>query len=222
VTARRLIVWRHGRTAHNNSKRIQGSTDIPLDATGLAQAEQSAAILAAHRPAAIVASDLMRARATAEALSRLTGIAVTTDPRLRERAFGQWEGLGFEEILQRWPLEATAWRHGRDVPEVGMETRSAAAGRFVTGVITAAEQVANGGTLVVASHGGVIVCGLTALLGLDPVEWLGLRVMGNARWAVVESADHASSGWRLASYDVGPPDTAADGAPWFGPERGTA
>jgi probable phosphoglycerate mutase len=176
-------------------------------------------MLVAYKPSAIVASDLLRARATAEALGRLTGIDVATDPRLRERAFGQWEGLSFEEILDRWPVEAAAWRRGQDVPDVGMETRSAAAGRFVTGVITAAERVPAEGTLVVASHGGVIVSGLTALLGLDPVEWLGLQVMGNARWAVVESGDHTSSGWRLVSYDVGPRDPAADGVPWFPADR---
>jgi broad specificity phosphatase PhoE len=69
-------------------------------------------------------------------------------------------------------------------------------------------------TLVVASHGGTIVCGLTALLGLDPQEWLGLRVLPNAGWALVEAASHASSGWRLTYY--GPPTPQTGG---IDPER---
>jgi probable phosphoglycerate mutase len=184
----------------------------------LAQAERAAALLADMEPAAIVASDLLRAKATADALGRRTGLAVKVDAGLRERGFGEWEGLSIEEVMSGWPVEAAAWRRGQDVPEVGMETRSAAAGRFVSAVVMAAQTIPPDGTLVVASHGGVIVCGLTALLGLDPVEWLGLRVMGNARWAVVESAQHASSGWRLAGYNLGPPHTD-DALDWFPPHR---
>jgi broad specificity phosphatase PhoE len=122
---------------------------------------------------------------------------------VRERAFGEWEGLAFEEVRQRWPVESAAWRRGQDVPSVGMETRSAAAARFVTAVMDAALPLDDADTLVIASHGGVIVCGLTVLLGLDPVEWLGLRVLANARWAVIEAAAHASSGWRMVSYGEG-------------------
>jgi probable phosphoglycerate mutase len=181
----------------------------------LAQVERAARSLVAAEPTAIVASNLSRARATGEALGRLVGVDVRTDARLGERAFGQWEGLEFRKVAERWPVEAAAWRRGQDVPDVGMETRSAAAGRFVTAVVEAALRVDDGGTLVVASHGGVIVCGLTALLGLDPVEWLGLRVMGNARWAVIEAAGHASSGWRLTGYDLGAWDDTDDAGAWL-------
>jgi probable phosphoglycerate mutase len=203
VTAGRLILWRHGQTAHNSVGRIQGASDVPLNAAGQAQVTHAAEVLARMEPAAIVASDLSRARATAEALAQVTGLPVRTDARLRERAYGQWEGLSFDDVRERWPVESAAWRRGKDVVSVGMETRSASAARFVTAVMEAALPMDDADTLVIASHGGVIVCGLSVLLGLDPVEWVGLRVLAHARWAVVEAASHASSGWRLVAYGVG-------------------
>ncbi len=68
--SRRLVLWRHGRTEWNAAKRFQGQIDVSLDAVGLAQAESAAALLAGLHPDRIVSSDLSRARATAEALSR--------------------------------------------------------------------------------------------------------------------------------------------------------
>ena len=62
-----LILWRHGQTDHNLVGRVQGQVDIPLNATGLAQAAAAARILASPRPDRIVSSPLSRARTTAQA-----------------------------------------------------------------------------------------------------------------------------------------------------------
>jgi len=60
-----VVVWRHGRTEWNLAGRFQGQSDVALDAVGVAQARDSARILAALRPHAIVSSDLARAANTA-------------------------------------------------------------------------------------------------------------------------------------------------------------
>ena len=60
----RLVLWRHGRTAWNETGRVQGRVDIDLDEIGLAQAEQSAPGVAAYRPSLIVSSDQVRAART--------------------------------------------------------------------------------------------------------------------------------------------------------------
>ncbi|PTT82881.1 histidine phosphatase family protein, partial [Pelomonas sp. HMWF004] len=72
--ATRLVLVRHGETAWNRATRIQGHTDIPLSELGLAQAQRLAGALADEPFSAIYASDLSRARQTAEALARPQGL----------------------------------------------------------------------------------------------------------------------------------------------------
>ena len=143
------IVWlRHGETALNASRIVQPA-DTPLSERGRAQAGAAARRLAALAPAALLSSDLPRARQTAQALADATGLAVQTDPLLRERNFGDLRGrthdsLGFE-------------LHGlREAPPGGESmadflARVAHAWRRVT-----AQRAGMNGTLVVISHGLLI------------------------------------------------------------------
>ncbi len=88
---RRFYFLRHGQTEHNRQRICQGHADVPLNETGLAQADAAAPVLAAVKPAAIRASDLIRVRQTAAPVAATLGLDVRTDPRLRERAFGTYE-----------------------------------------------------------------------------------------------------------------------------------
>ncbi len=88
---RRFYFLRHGQTEHNRQRICQGHADVPLNETGLAQADAAAPVLATARPAAIRASDLLRVRQTAAPVAEKLGLDVRTDPRLRERAFGIYE-----------------------------------------------------------------------------------------------------------------------------------
>ncbi|MDR1441457.1 MAG: histidine phosphatase family protein [Bifidobacteriaceae bacterium] len=203
MTAKHVIIWRHGQTAYNLQGRIQGASDIPLDQTGLAQAQAAAEQLADWEPAAIWSSDLVRARVTANALAVLANLEVVTDERLREREFGSWEGLAVSKIHERWPDLYERWRAGEDLPEIGMETRDRAAQRVAACVGEAVAAAPDGSTVVITTHGGAAVCGITGLLELDPVKWLGIRGMRNAHWAVLEHGGRRVPGWRLAGYDLG-------------------
>jgi len=104
------VLWRHGQTTWNAERRFQGQSDIPLDATGQAQAQRAARLLAGLRPDMIVSSDLSRAANTAAPLARLTGLDVILDKDLRERHGGQWEGLTDTEIRARFPAEHATWK----------------------------------------------------------------------------------------------------------------
>ncbi len=117
-----MLVWRHGQTAWNLQRRFQGQLDIELDDLGRAQAARAAALLAGFSPSAIVSSDLVRARETAQALADVTGLPVATDPRLREIDVGVWQGLTFEEVAERFPVEAADWRDGGDGRRGGGES----------------------------------------------------------------------------------------------------
>lgn len=156
--ATRLIVIRHGETAWNRATRIQGHTDIPLSALGLAQAERLARALADEGLAAIYASDLSRARQTAEALARVHGLQVRSDAALRERAFGRFEGLSWREIEQTYPEEAERWRRREpDFPVGGGESLEVFSARCLQAARRAAA-AHPGESIALVAHGGVLDC----------------------------------------------------------------
>ncbi len=90
-----ILLIRHGETAWNAERRLQGHLDIPLNAEGERQAALLGAALAGEAIDHVLSSDLGRARQTAEAILRARGIApaVQVDPQLRERCYGGFEGL---------------------------------------------------------------------------------------------------------------------------------
>jgi len=201
-----VLLWRHGRTAHNASLRLQGQVDIPLDDVGSRQARAAAAALVATtKPAAIVVSDLGRAAATACFLAELTGLEPVVDPRVRERSFGLWEGLTGEEISAGWASEYAAWRSGGEPENVGAENRVEVADRMVEAVTEHAERLCAEDALVVVSHGAAITLAVTALLGLDIVGWRGLAGLTNAHWSELRrNPAGVEPAWRLFGHDLGP------------------
>ena len=117
-----LLLVRHGETDWNRELRIQGSSDIELNELGRKQAEALADELAHVELDAIYASDLSRARATAETVAERLGLPVTVDPDLREIDVGSREGLTGAEVGDReWdgePHEAHAERVLRAVHRI--------------------------------------------------------------------------------------------------------
>src|SRR4051812_15965596 len=92
-----LVLARHGETDWNASGRLQGHTDRPLNDYGRRQARELADRLAGDGIAAIYASDLSRAKETAEIVGAGLGLPVVIDADLRERNWGSWEGLTASE-----------------------------------------------------------------------------------------------------------------------------
>ena len=106
----RLLVIRHGETDWNAQRRVQGHSDIALNATGQAQAQRLAAALADEAIAAVYSSDLQRAQATATALALPRGLPVHATALLRERHFGLIEGRTFDDFGALHPEAAQHWR----------------------------------------------------------------------------------------------------------------
>ncbi|GMA30879.1 histidine phosphatase family protein [Litorihabitans aurantiacus] len=202
MTAGTVVLLRHGQTDYNVAMRLQGQTDIPLNETGRAQAAEAASVVAGLSPTAIVASDLSRAADTAAAVADLLELPVTTDPRLRERDFGEWEGLHGDVIAERWPDDYALWRGGGHPESVGAERRGEVGVRFAAGVADAASALSSDDTLLVVAHGACIAAGITAMLGLDADDWGGISGLGNCHWSVL-TATEREPGWRLGAHNVG-------------------
>jgi glucosyl-3-phosphoglycerate phosphatase len=198
----RLYIWRHGRTRWNAEHRIQGQTDVELDERGHAQAQAAAARLALREPDAIVSSDLRRAAQTAGYLAEATGLPVAYDARLRERDFGQWQGLTDVELAERYPAEYARWRSGdRSVSDdLGLESMDDLVKRATAAFLDAAAALP-GGTTVLTAHGGTAKYGVTALLGWSEQQFRTLGVLENCHW--IELRDTPRRGWQLWSYNAG-------------------
>jgi probable phosphoglycerate mutase len=152
----RLIAVRHGETEWNKATRIQGQLDIALNATGQWQAAQAAAALADEPIAAVYASDLQRAAATAQAIAQPHGLAVRLHTDLRERHFGDMQGLTWQTIYEQYPEVAHAWRaRVPDFAPAGGETLLALQAR-VAGVVQQLAAAHTGELIVLVAHGGIL------------------------------------------------------------------
>lgn len=145
----RLLLVRHSESIWNAEGRWQGQADPPLSPLGVEHALAAARTLVPFD--AVWSSDLERAHHTARILSEPHGLAVTADPRVRERAAGPWTGLTRDEIEARYPGHLA---DGRRPP--GYESDAELACRALEALHEFARSL-DGGTGLVVTHGGVIV-----------------------------------------------------------------
>jgi probable phosphoglycerate mutase len=174
VQVTRILAVRHGETAWNRDARIQGHTDIDLNAHGRWQAEQLAQALGEEAIAACYASDLSRAHSTAQAVAHRHDLPVHTHLGLRERCFGDFEGRTWVELEAAHPVETLAWRQRvPDFAPPGGESLLQLQARVVHAVAELAAQHPGEQILMVA-HGGVLDILYRAATHLDlqaPRSW---------------------------------------------------
>lgn len=162
----RILLVRHGETDDNKNRVFQGQKGSGLNALGRAQAEKLAARLASVKITRVFASDLQRARETAEILSAPHALPVTTLVALREVDVGAWSGLPYDVVRERFPEEYAAWGAGLDVRRGGGETYAELGERMMTALTTIAHEVGTSDGLALAvSHGGAIRSVMHAVLG---------------------------------------------------------
>jgi probable phosphoglycerate mutase len=151
-----VIIVRHGQT-HWNIKLIrQGHLDSPLTEKGIAQAKALADRLRHETFTALYSSDLGRALQTAQIIGSATGHKVATDPRLRERHLGIFQGLNGEEIKQKFPEEYRLHRTlGPEYIIPGGESVNQHVARNLEYLNLVAEKHL-GEKIVVVTHGGVL------------------------------------------------------------------
>jgi len=162
----RVFVIRHGESTWVRERRFAGSRDVPLTDTGRRQCAAVARALAATGVAAVYASPLERARASAEVIAEPHRLPVRIVPAFAEMAFGAWEGLTRDEIRARFP---EGWEQWRSAPHLcaplGGETVSKVAERVGAG-LTELQQAHADQTIVLVSHSIVMRVMVLAALGL--------------------------------------------------------
>jgi len=161
-----ILLIRHGETAWNAVKRLQGHLDIPLNAEGTRQAKALAYALQNEKLDAVISSDLQRAVQTAGEIARLQGVSTRLDAGLRERCFGGFEGQLYSDLPHLFPIEHAAWRaHDPDAEfppgENQGETIRQFHQRIMTHIIYYAKQF-EGKKIAIVAHGGVLECAYRA------------------------------------------------------------
>ena len=145
------LLLRHGQTPMSVQKRYAGRSDVPLTDAGVAQAAAAAKRLASAGIDAIVASPLKRTVQTAEQVAGVTGLPVVTEDGFRETDFGDWEGLTFAEVRERWPSEMTAWLADPQVAPPGGESFAEVSER-VTAALQRVLAGRTGQRILIVSH----------------------------------------------------------------------
>ncbi|MFC5730708.1 MULTISPECIES: histidine phosphatase family protein [Nocardioides] len=197
--SRRIVLLRHGRTAWNAARRIQGQLDPELDDVGIAQARAVAPALAALEPALLWSSDLARARQTADEVAKECGLTASYDQRLREFALGEYQGLTHAELEAR-SAEAHERFHRDEWDGIpGAESVAEVAARFVDALRDLVAELAAGETAVVVSHGASTRLGLVAFLGWPTRTAHDLRPLENC--SRIDLVEQRPGQWALESYN---------------------
>ena len=144
----KLYIARHGQTLWNVENRVSGRTDIPLTEVGLAQAKLLADSAVGKGIEVILASPLLRARQTAQAVSDAIGVPVLIDERLMELDFGIYEGAprsdpGFQHTRAQFP---TRYPGGESAFQLAHRVYSA---------LEDVKRKYDGKTVLLVCHGGV-------------------------------------------------------------------
>ncbi|BCW71315.1 fructose 1,6-bisphosphatase [Arthrobacter sp. NicSoilB8] len=184
MTLTTFALVRHGQTDWNAQRRLQGSTDIPLNDVGRGQARDAVALLSEGMWDAIVSSPLSRAAETADLIAAGLGLTVTRRvPELTERSFGPAEGLqaGPELEALRIPGGFRGAESDDEAANRGLAALEGLAGEFP------------GGRVLVVAHGTLLRVSLSRAIGrtLDSIENAALNLAHH----------HPVDGWQLEYFN---------------------
>ncbi|WP_155285972.1 histidine phosphatase family protein [Lacticaseibacillus zhaodongensis] len=177
---KRIFIIRHGKTAWNLEKRLQGAhADSELLTDDLTGYKQLAHYLADYHFAGVYSSPIRRATHTAEIVTQamgLHGVHIQPLPGLTEISFGQWEGKRRDDLIAQHRELFVKLSHREDDPRLqalGMESFAAAGQRFTQALRDIAGQLGADDNALVVTHGGIGQLGIRTATGNDRL--LGLK-----------------------------------------------
>lgn len=167
----KIYLIRHGQTDWNLQGRIQGSHDIPLNGTGLKQADCLAQGMKNRPVKKIFCSTLKRALTTAEVLGTIQNAQIFKKRQLIEVEFGEWEGLTWDEIKKNYPKEYCYWSlHPDESAPPGGERQSEILDRCRQVVKDIINETRGREDVAVVSHGATLAHLLTCMLRPNSLE----------------------------------------------------
>jgi alpha-ribazole phosphatase len=186
----RLYLVRHGQVAKSRPRSYNGQQDVPLSPLGAQQMVGLSGWAVSRGFAAVYSSDLQRATYGADLVSTRCAIPVVSTPDLREKHFGRWEGLTYEEAAQQFPNEWADWiADPADARPPNGETYREVHARVIPRLRRLLHDHA-GETVLMLAHGGVNRVILCHALGL-PLRHV-FRIEQD--YAALNRIDYASNG----------------------------
>jgi probable phosphoglycerate mutase len=163
-TPTKLVLVRHGSTAHTAEHRLSGRNDLPLVAAGEQQASDLAARIGGFGDvAAVLSSPLRRAQQTARPIAAAAAVEVRTLDELTEMDYGAWEGLTAAEAQERNPEKFAAWLGSPDVAPPGGESFA-----------DVARRVQRARDSIITAHPGQVVVAVTHVTPIKTLLRLAL------------------------------------------------
>ena len=187
----RWFLVRHGETPWNDEGRAQGQSDTPLNARGRAQAALTGTRLMTLEFEAAYSSDLQRVVSTAEAIMAGRDLPLVKMKSLREKAFGEWEGMTFEEVERNHPsMFRRLFDEDVDFAPPGGESAT------MTSISECSPQLRNcsqhtpdsEGNILVVGHGGSLRGLITSLMDM-PAEYMWRLRLSNCSVTVINTFD---------------------------------
>lgn len=171
-----MILVRHGQTEWNRVERFRGRADVPLNDTGMKQAELTGKrIASAWNPVAVYSSPLSRAVKTAQAAATYFDLPVQVHSSLADIDYGKWQGLTPEQVRQEWPEALAAWYERPDQAAIpDGESLAQLRHRAMAMVNDLVERHA-GETIVIVGHTVINRMILLGILGLGNDRFWHLR-----------------------------------------------
>ena len=187
----KIFIVRHGQTSGNSARKYFGITDVELNEEGINQAGLVSKRLEKENIYKIYSSNLKRAFKTAEIIARPHRISAEPKEDLREINFGNWEGLGFQEIQKSYPNEFSNWQNnimafampqGESILELKRRVETA-----FNEILNSAEE----NNIVIVTHGGPIRIILSKILSPNALETVFWKIkQDNAALNIIENTDN--------------------------------
>lgn len=187
---KKIYLVRHGESQWNIVKKIQGQKDIPLTNRGIKQAHLIGNRLVGEKIDRIYSSDLERAYITAKIIGDKMGLKVVPMKEFREIAFGIWEGLTDDEMVENFHREMEIWRSNPEKLNIeGAETLEILQIRAMKGIEKIIQENKDDHNLLVVSHNATIKTIILGLLGMDLTHFKNLTI-GNVGLTIIEFREY--------------------------------